>query len=77
MGKVLVGNREGLGKVCARNRQGLRKKIVIWVCGYFFGPVMQPAPSSCGIASGAAVPKLLRCRIGLGQPSFPFGLRSF
>ena len=77
MGKVLVGIREGIGKACVRNRQGLRKIVVIWVCGHFFGPVMQPAPGSCGVASGSAVPKLLRCRVGLGQPSFSSGLRSF
>ena len=71
MGKALVRIREGVGKVCVRNRQGLRKIVVIWVCGRFFGPVMQPAPSSCGIASGAAVPKLLRCRVGLGRPQAP------
>ena len=77
MGKALVRIREGVGKVCVRNRQGLRKIVVIWVCGHFFGPVMQPAPGSCGVASGSAGPRLLRCGIGLGQPSFPFGLRSF
>ena len=71
MGKILVGIREGIGKACVRNRQGLRKIVVIWVCGYFFGPVMQPAIGSCGIASGAAVPKLLRCRVGLGRSQVP------
>ena len=56
MGKALVRNREGVGKVCVRNRQGLRKIVVIWVCGHFFGPVMQPAQGSCGAASGSVSP---------------------
>ena len=59
MGKVLVGIREGVGKACVRNRQGLRKIVVIWVCGHFFGPVMQPATGSCSVASGSPAQLLL------------------
>ena len=56
MGKILVGIREGIGKACVRNRQGLRKIVVIWVCGHFFGPVIQPATGSCSVALGSASP---------------------
>ena len=56
MGKVLVRVREGVGKVYVRNRQGLSKIVVIWVCGHFFGPVMQPATGSCSVALGSASP---------------------